>query len=87
MDRKTAIVSTLAPFVIFNIIFLGLIFLIPNLFIKLVLLFIFAMHFGGCIGDLWVASILIFQHRDKKMLVNDTGPKQSFYIEERVYGN
>ena len=39
------------------------------------------MHVGGCVGDLWVTYYLLFKYRDKKMIVNDTGPKQTFYIE------
>ena len=61
--------------------------LIPDLFTKIVVLFMFAMHFGGCVGDLWVAYYLLFKHRDKKILVNDTGPKQTFYIEGSNDGN
>ena len=87
VNRKTSLVTTLAPFVIFNIVFILLLILIPDLFTKIVILFMFAMHFGGCVGDLWVAYYLIFKHRDKKMLVNDTGPKQTFYIEGSTDGN
>ena len=87
VNRKTSLITTLAPFVIFNIIYILLMILIPDLFTKIVVLFMFAMHFGGCVGDLWVAYYLIFKHRDKKMLVNDTGPKQTFYIEGSNDGN
>ena len=87
VNRKTSLITTLAPFVIFNIIYILLMILIPDLFTKIVVLFMFAMHFGGCVGDLWVAYYLLFKHRDKKMLVNDTGPKQTFYIEGSNDGN
>ena len=87
VNRKTSLITTLAPFVIFNIVYILLMILIPDLFTKIVVLFMFAMHFGGCVGDLWVAYYLIFKHRDKKMLVNDTGPKQTFYIEGSNDGN
>ena len=87
VNRKTSLVTTLAPFVIFNIVFILLMIFIPDLFTKIVILFMFAMHFCGCVGDLWVAYYLIFKHKDKKMLVNDTGPKQTFYIEGNSDGN
>ncbi|MBO4623702.1 MAG: DUF3267 domain-containing protein [Bacilli bacterium] len=87
VNRKTSLITTLAPFVIFNIIYILLMLLIPDLFTKIVVLFMFAMHFGGCVGDLWVAYYLLFKHRDKKILVNDTGPKQTFYIEGSNDGN
>lgn len=81
VNRKTSLVTTLAPFVIFNIIYICLMIFIPDIFTKLVILFMFAMHVGGCVGDLWVTYYLLFKYRDKKMIVNDTGPKQTFYIE------
>lgn len=87
VKRKAAIITTLAPFVVFNIVFLVPIFFIPNLAIKFLLIVLFAFHFGGCIGDLWVAIYLIFKNRDKQVIVNDTGPKQTFYVKVEDYEN
>ena len=77
VSKKTAFFSVLAPFVIFSIIFLLGIFLIPNDYAKSILILLFGIHIGGCIGDLYVAFILIKSRG--KILMNDTGPKQTFY--------
>ena len=80
VTRKTAILSILAPFVVYSILFVSLMIFVPILYVKYLSLFLFSLHFGGCIGDLYGACFLIFKYRNKKMLMNDTGPKQTFYI-------
>jgi len=77
--RKTALIAVLAPFVVFLPIFLALCFVLQNPFEKLLASFLLGMHIGGCCGDLWVAGLLLFKFRDKTTLMNDTGPKQTFY--------
>lgn len=78
--RKTAIIAVLAPFVVFLPVFLVLCFVLPNPVEKFLSAFMLGMHFGGCSGDLWVAGLLLFKFRDKATLMNDTGPKQTFYV-------
>lgn len=78
--RKTALISVLAPFVVFTPIFLALCFVLPAALDKLLAAFMLGMHVGGCCGDLWVAGLLTFKYRDKTTLMNDTGPKQTFYV-------
>ena len=78
--RKTALIAVLAPFVVFTPIFLALCFVLPNALDKLLASFMLGMHVGGCCGDLWVAGVLTFKYRDKTTLMNDTGPKQTFYV-------
>lgn len=78
--RKTALIAVLAPFVVFLPIFLVLCFVLPTALDKILATFMLGMHVGGCSGDLWVAGLLIFKYRDKTTLMNDTGPKQTFYV-------
>ena len=79
VSKKTALLAVFAPFVVFSITFLLCIFLIPDSTIKLLFIILFGLHFGGCIGDLYVGFILL--KNKGKILVNDTGPKQTFYRE------
>ena len=78
VTRKTALLSLLAPFTVFSVGFLVPFFLLsgPLSFLFLVL---FALHFGGCAGDLYDTALLLFCLKGK-LLMRDTGPKQSFYI-------
>ena len=70
------IVIALAPFIIFNIVFiLSIIFTHGLLCILLIILF--SMHVSGCMGDLYVSLLLIFNKGD--LLINDTGPVQTIY--------
>lgn len=78
--RKTALISVLAPFVVFLPVFLVLCFVLPNPLEKILAATMLGMHVGGCSGDLWVAGLLTFKYRDKTTLMNDTGPKQTFYV-------
>ena len=45
---------------------------------------LFSIHFGGCVGDLYVIGLFLFRFRDPRTLMNDTGPKQTFYVPEQV---
>ena len=78
--RKTALIAVLAPFVVFTPIFVVLCAVLPNALDKLLASLLLGMHVGGCCGDLWVAGLLTFKYRNKTTLMNDTGPKQEFYI-------
>lgn len=81
-NRKTSLFAILAPFVTYSIVFLACIFLIPVPFVKFSFIILFGVHLGGCIGDLYGGIYMIFFNRKKKLLVNDTGPKQTFYVLE-----
>lgn len=80
--RKAALISLLAPFTVFNIVFLGAAFLLPNAADKLVAVLLFAIHFGGCAGDLYDTLIYLTRLKNPLTLMNDTGPKQTFFIPE-----
>ena len=79
VTRKTALLAILAPFVVFTIIFIPLIIVLPANMINLALVIIFGIHFSGCVGDLYGTIVLITLKG--KILMNDTGPKQTFYRE------
>ena len=78
VTRGTALLSLLAPFTVFSV---G--FLVPFIFLSgplsLGFLILFALHFGGCVGDLYDTFLLLFRLRGK-LLMRDTGPKQTFYL-------
>lgn len=80
--RRTAMISVIAPFAVFTVIFIPI--LIALYFVNplyyLIAAFIFGLHLGGCSGDLYVMYLLTVRFRDKKTLMRDTGPEQFFYV-------
>ena len=74
------VVTTLAPFVVFTVVFSIPLIFITNTMVYLYASLMLGFHVGGCVGDLYGAIIAVFKYRGKKLLVNDTGPKQTFYI-------
>ena len=83
-SRKTALVALLAPFVTFSAILIPLTiwFYSFNMLYYLLSGILFAVHFGGCIGDLYMTALLLFKYKDPRTLINDTGPKQTIYLPE-----
>lgn len=79
VNKGTSLIATLAPFVLHSIWMIVAICLLPAGVWVLVLITLFAFHFGGCIGDLWVTCILLFKYHGKQVLVSDDGPCQRFY--------
>lgn len=78
--RKPALIATLAPFVTYSILFSLSIALSVSFAWQVIWIMALAVHVGGCVGDLWVALILIFRFKGQPyLLVRDTGPKQTFY--------
>lgn len=83
VSKKVSLMAVLAPFVTYSIILIPIILIIPNNLIYLAFLMIFSIHFSGCVGDLYVTYILL--KSKGAVLMNDTGPKQTFYrLEETV---
>ncbi|MBR2651180.1 MAG: DUF3267 domain-containing protein [Clostridia bacterium] len=79
--KRCALISVLAPFTVFNILFipaLAVLYFVSPLY-YLICAFIFGLHFGGCSGDLYVTYLLLVRFRGKKTLMRDTGPEQFFY--------
>ena len=77
--RTASLCALLAPFVIFSIAFIVPMFFLQNTVWFLLLAALFAMHFGGCVGDLYITVLYVFKFRDGKTLMRDTGPVQTFY--------
>lgn len=82
VNKKTSFISTAAPLVIHSIWMILLICLLPANIWCIIVSLLFAVHFGGCSGDLTVMYLLLRFPKD--VLVNDTGPKQTFYIKEKA---
>ena len=77
--RKAALISVLAPFVVFSIVFGLPLFFLNNAIDLMITALMLAIHLGGCVGDLYVAWELLFRFKDDTTLMNDTGPRQTFY--------
>lgn len=78
-NKKTCLLAVLAPLVIHSVwMALLIVFLPANVWAVMVIL-LFALHFSGCIGDMWVAFMLIFRFKGNSVLVCDDGPCQRFY--------
>ncbi len=81
--RKTALISLLAPFVVFTPVFLLPAILLSREWDKLYAAILLAIHIGGCVGDLYDTALLLTRLRDPGTLMNDTGPKQTFYQKKK----
>ena len=86
VTKKTAIIALLAPFVVFNVVFLLGAFLCTEVSYRLFFTALFALHFGGCVGDLHATYLLGWKFRGKNILMNDTGPKQTYYTDAKTKG-
>lgn len=80
--RKTALISLLAPFLLFLPVFGMPIFLLENAWDKIYAAFLLGLHIGGCTGDLYDTYLYLFKFRSPDTLMRDTGPKQTFYIKQ-----
>lgn len=80
--KKASIAALIMPFSVFSVVFLsltiGLWFISP--LYGIVAGAVFALHFGGCVGDLhWILMYLTkFKHCNT--LMRDTGPEQWLYM-------
>lgn len=79
--RKTAIISSAAPLVVFSLIFgavtVALYFVSPVYYLLSAV--IFGLHLGGCSGDMYIILMLL-KYKDPRVLMRDTGPEQFIYI-------
>ena len=84
VNRKTALIALLSPFVLFSVIFTAL--TVWTFFVSKVWFFVcvclLGVHVGGCCGDLFVTILLLFRYKDKSLLMRDTGPEQFFYLKK-----
>lgn len=82
VSKKVALIAVLAPFVVFSTLLIPILIIMPANLIYLALVMIFSIHFSGCVGDLYVTYVLLKLKDD--VLMNDTGPKQTFYILDKT---
>ena len=80
--RTTALLSLLAPFIVFLPVFLVPMFILKNNLEILLFAFMLGQHVGGCVGDLYDTALYTFKFRSPDTLMRDTGPKQTFYIKQ-----
>ena len=84
VNRKTALIALLAPFTVFSALFCALaawLYFVNPVYYGVAIILL-GLHFGGCIGDLFTAILLIFKLKDGALLMRDTGPEQTFYLPE-----
>lgn len=81
--RKASMISLLAPFVVFTVVFGALTLALRAPLDKFVAAVALALHVGGCAGDLYDTGLYLFRFRDPRTLMRDTGPKQTFYLPEK----
>lgn len=79
VNKKTAVIAMLSPFVLHSIWMIVAICLVPQMVWSCWLIVLFSLHIGGCFGDLYGTLILIFKYRGKAVLMSDSGPCQIFY--------
>ncbi len=89
--KKASIAALIMPFSVFSVVFLsltiGLWFISP--LYGIVAGAVFALHFGGCVGDLHWTLMYLTKFRRCNTLMRDTGPAQWLYIpksEAEKYG-
>ncbi len=78
--RRPAMIALLAPFVVFLPVFAVPLFFLTNTMDQLYCAIALGLHIGGCAGDLWDTWLYLTRFRDPATLMNDTGPKQAFYL-------
>ena len=80
--RKTALISLLAPFTVFTLLFGAAVLLLRDPGDRITAFGVLALHVGGCAGDLYDTFLYLFRFRDPGTLMQDTGPKQTFWVKE-----
>ena len=82
--RRTALLSLVAPLTIWTIVLLPLTIWLRsvNMGWYLVCGLIFAVHFSGCVGDMFVTWLFLSKFKDPRTLMRDSGPAQWIYVPE-----
>lgn len=78
--RRAALLSLLAPFTVFLPVFLLPIFLVDQGWSRFCSALLLTIHVSGCAGDLYDTLLYLFRFRSPDTLMQDTGPKQTFYV-------
>ena len=79
--RKCALIAILAPLVVWTVVLAPVVLILgfTSTLYYIGFSFIFALHIGGCIGDIFIASLLLFKYKQNRILIRDTGPEQFIY--------
>ena len=85
--RRAALISLLAPFTVFTVLFGGAALLLPDAWDKVYAAVLLGLHLGGCAGDLYDTLLFLTRFRDPRTLMRDTGPKQTVYLPENCNCN
>ena len=80
--RQTALIALLAPFVLFTFVLLIAMVAVTNPWWQFLLGILLATHLSGCVGDLYDTLLYLTRFRDPATLMQDTGPKQTFYTKK-----
>lgn len=89
--KKASIAALVMPFIVFSIIFIGLtigLWFVSPLY-GILAGSVFAIHVGGCVGDLHWTLMYLIKYKHCNTLMRDTGPAQMLYIpksEAEKYG-
>lgn len=78
--RTAAMISLLAPFCVFSLVFGVPMLLLPEATDRFLCAVLLAVHAGGCVGDLYDTGLYLFRFRSPETLMQDTGPRQTFYL-------
>lgn len=84
--RRAALIALLAPTVLFSFVFLVPIFFVPGLTWRAMFAMLFAIHIGGCCGDLYDTWLYLTRYRSPDVLMRDFGPRQVFYTRQKTDG-
>lgn len=77
--KVTSLFSLFAPLVVFTAIYLTAFFLVDDVLIKTLLLYLLTLHLTGCIGDIYGIGLYLFKFREVSILRRDFGAKQIYY--------
>jgi hypothetical protein len=78
--RRTALISLLAPFTVFTVVFGALSVFPGDTFLRVCSVILLGLYVGGCAGDLYDTWLYLTRFRDPLTLMRDTGPAQTFYV-------
>ena len=76
--RRIAAASCIAPFAVYTVVFLILLYALPVSAFWLALLLAFMNHLGGCFADLYAFFVMLRQ--DKDLLMLDNGKEQHVFV-------
>ena len=82
--RKTALIALVSPLITFSIILVPLtifLYFVSPIY-YLISSFILSLHLSGCIGDIYMTFLLLTKFKSKTILIKDTGPKQTIYLDK-----